>query len=192
MKRFPWLNDIGTAVLLRKILCLLSAVGVLGVLTDCAPSATADRPSVTLSGLAVEYTENPLGIDVKLPRFSWRMEAPKNVRGIQRNVESPGFKHFILKPEPDPTGKIIRAEGFYDSMYGRIESAWEISEGALTYCAKVPANTTATLYLPVAPESMVIESGTPVAEAEGVEFLKYENGRAVYRLTSGDYEFHGL
>jgi alpha-L-rhamnosidase len=109
--------------------------------------------------------------------------------GIQRDEESPGFKHFILKPEPDPTGGITRAEGYYDSIYGRIKSAWEISDGTLIYRATVPANTTATLYLPAASETTITESGMLAAEAEGVEFLKYENGRSVYHLTSGKYEF---
>jgi len=109
--------------------------------------------------------------------------------GIQRDEESPGFKHFILKPEPDPTGEMTRAEGFFESLYGRIESAWEISEGTLTYRATVPANTTATLYLPVGPESTITESGIPADEAEGVEFLKLANNRSVYHLTSGEYQF---
>jgi len=84
---------------------------------------------------------------------------------------------------------MTRAEGFYDSMYGRIKSAWEISDGTLTFHATVPANTTATLYLPVGPESAVTECGTPASEAEGVEFLKYENDSSVYSLKSGVYKF---
>ena len=39
--------------------------------------------------------------------------------GISRDENSPGFKHFILRPEPDPTGEMNWARGFYDSMYGR-------------------------------------------------------------------------
>ena len=109
--------------------------------------------------------------------------------GIQRDEESPGFKHFNLKPEPDPTGEMTWAEGFYDSMYGRIKSAWEISDGAITYRATVPANTTATLYMPADTQSTITENGMPASEAEGVEFVKYENGRSVYRLASGDYKF---
>ena len=38
--------------------------------------------------------------------------------GIQRDETFPGFKQFVLKPMPDPTGKMTYARGYYDSMYG--------------------------------------------------------------------------
>ena len=44
--------------------------------------------------------------------------------GIER--DEPGFQRFILQPEPDPTGVMTWAEGYYDSMYGRISSAWKV------------------------------------------------------------------
>jgi alpha-L-rhamnosidase len=107
--------------------------------------------------------------------------------GIQR--EEPGFQKFILQPEPDPTGKMTWAEAYYDSMYGRITSAWKASAGVLTYSATVPANTAATLYLPAASKKAVKESGMDAAAAKGVHFVKYEKGKAIYRLDSGSYVF---
>lgn len=109
--------------------------------------------------------------------------------GIQRDENSPGFKHFILKPEIDTTGQMTRAEGFCESMYGRIESAWKVEEGTLIYRATVPANTTATLYLPTSGTD-VTENGTPAAEADGVAFLGREGDMALFELGSGSYEFH--
>jgi alpha-L-rhamnosidase len=107
--------------------------------------------------------------------------------GIQRC--EPGFKKFILKPEPDPTGQMTWARGYYDSMYGRINSSWKKEGGVLTYEATVPANTTATLYLPSSLVKDILESGKPVKKAKGVTFLKYEKGKAVYELESGSYIF---
>jgi alpha-L-rhamnosidase len=107
--------------------------------------------------------------------------------GIQR--DEPGFKKFILQPEPDPTGVMTSAEGYYDSMYGRIRSAWQVNGNVLAYKATVPGNTTATLYLPAASEKAVKESGKDAGKAKGITFIKYENGKAVYELKSGSYEF---
>jgi alpha-L-rhamnosidase len=107
--------------------------------------------------------------------------------GIQR--EEPGFKKFILQPEPDPTGQMTWAKGHYDSMYGRINSAWKVESGVLTYEATVPANTTATLYLPAASEKGITESGKPVKKSRGISFVKYENGKAVFELGPGSYVF---
>jgi len=107
--------------------------------------------------------------------------------GIQR--DEPGFKKFILQPEPDPTGQMTFAKGHYDSMYGRIESGWKLEKGILTYSATIPANTTATLYLPASSEKKVTESGKAATMAKGIRFIKYENGKSVYELKSGNYEF---
>jgi len=107
--------------------------------------------------------------------------------GIER--DEPGFRQFILQPEPDPTGEMKFAEGHYDSVYGRIRSAWKVEGGTLRYRASVPANTTATLYLPAPSAQAVREGGKPAHESAGVTFLRMETGKAVYRLTSGDYDF---
>jgi alpha-L-rhamnosidase len=107
--------------------------------------------------------------------------------GIQR--DEPGFQKFILQPEPDPTGVMTFAEGYYDSTYGRINSAWKLDRRNLAYRATVPANTTATLYLPAADPKTVKEGGKDASQATGVTFVKYENGKAVYTLKSGTYDF---
>lgn len=51
--------------------------------------------------------------------------------GIQRDENYPGFKHFILKPEVDVTGAMTYAKGYYDSMYGRINSSWKKEEDGI-------------------------------------------------------------
>ena len=107
--------------------------------------------------------------------------------GIER--DEPGFQRFILQPEPDPTGVMTSAEGYYDSMYGRISSAWMVDGTLLTYRATVPANSTATLYLPTASAESVKEGAKDVRGANGIAFVKYENGKAVYTLKSGRYTF---
>jgi alpha-L-rhamnosidase len=109
--------------------------------------------------------------------------------GIQRDEKNPGFKHFILQPEPDPTGQMTWAKGFYDSMYGKISSSWKLQPGILTYQATVPANTSATLYLPAPSEKDVLENGKSIAASRGVRFIKFENGKAVYELAPGNYTF---
>lgn len=118
--------------------------------------------------------------------------------GIELDEATPGFKHFILQPNPDkrptlPQGqeRITSVEAKFDSYYGDIKSAWAVRpDGNLTYTATVPANTTATLYLPLSNESDVVYEGLVLAEnAEGVTFVKKEGGKAIYELKSGTYYF---
>lgn len=110
--------------------------------------------------------------------------------GIQR--DEPGFKRFILRPEPDPTGEMTWAQGYYDSMYGRIKSAWKVDNDSLTYETSVPANTNALLYLPASSENSAKEGNKNASEAEGIIFIKYEAGKAVYELGPGKYVFSSV
>lgn len=107
--------------------------------------------------------------------------------GIHR--DAPGFKSFLLAPEPDPTGHITWAKGHYESVYGTIESGWHVEAGSLTYTATVPANTNATLRLPTRSPAEVREGGKPLTQAAGITFEHFDHGTAVYRLGSGTYRF---
>ncbi len=109
--------------------------------------------------------------------------------GIERDEDIPGFKHFILKPEPDPTGKMTYAKGYYDSMYGRIESSWENRDGFCLYKFTIPANTTATLYIEASSPDSITESKIPVLKTEGLNYLGIKDGKCAFSLKSGRYNF---
>ncbi len=118
--------------------------------------------------------------------------------GIEADEAEPGFKHVILQPAPDfrtafPDGqeRITSVKASHRSPYGLIRSEWRHKEdGRVSYTATVPANTTATLYLPVKKDDdRITESGKPAEEAEGVEFKGVEDGKAVFGLQSGTYSF---
>lgn len=119
-----------------------------------------------------------------------------DILGIGHNYKdgNAGFDHFELNPhygEYDGT-KLTWAKGSYDSVNGLIKSDWSISDDKkiFTYNCTVPANTSATLSLPVESENAVITEGSiPIEEAEGIEYVKTENGRRYYEITSGVYEF---
>ena len=69
--------------------------------------------------------------------------------GIERDEQEPGYRHFILRPEPDPTGQMTYAKGHLDTRYGRIESSWtRESDGSVSFRFVIPEGTSATLLLP--------------------------------------------
>jgi len=109
--------------------------------------------------------------------------------GIQRDPDHPGFKHFILEPIPDPTGQMTYAKGYYDSMYGRIQSEWKLIDGGWEYRVSVPANTTATLTLKAASIKKVKESGKKLKAKEGIGQINQTNGWLTMELQSGSYLF---
>ncbi|MVM31729.1 Bacterial alpha-L-rhamnosidase [Spirosoma sp. HMF4905] len=106
--------------------------------------------------------------------------------GIQRHPQQAGFKEIILKPIPDPTKKMTFAKGYYDSNYGRISSEWKIDGTKWIYKTTLPANTTATLYLPAQRLNQITEHGKPIAQWKGIS---QANGQIMIPLGSGDYSF---
>lgn len=108
--------------------------------------------------------------------------------GIERNEAAPGFKHFILRPQPDPTGKMTFAKGYYNSMYGRIESSWEIKEKSCYYHFSVPANTSAMLYLKADSIQNIRAGVNPVLSLKGVKLVRTNGGKYVFTLQPGDYD----
>lgn len=106
--------------------------------------------------------------------------------GIQRDENHPGFKHFILNPVADPDGKMKFAEGYYDSYYGRIESKWSYSDNLkkITYTFNIPANTSATLHLPVKGKIIMPSNNLGIKENKNLD----QNTR-IYELESGNYTF---
>lgn len=120
------------------------------------------------------------------------------VGGIEADENRPGFKHTILQPTPDNRDflpskqeRITWAKASHHSAYGEIRSEWHSSpEGHISYTATVPANTTATLYLPLSDASDIVTEGNrDLSEAEGVTFKGVEDNKAIIELQSGTYEF---
>ena len=70
----------------------------------------------------------------------------KGLGGIFPDPEQPGFKHIILRPNFVKELKYFEAK--HDSPYGQIISKWEWNRKKINYEVVVPANSTATLYLP--------------------------------------------
>jgi alpha-L-rhamnosidase len=53
----------------------------------------------------------------------------------------------------------------------------------------VPANASATVYIPTSDLHLVKESGIDLLKANGVKYLKIEDGNAILSIGSGEYVF---
>ena len=117
--------------------------------------------------------------------------------GIAPDEENTGFKHIILQPSTD-TRKDIRhnqqritwVDASFWSNYGDVKAYWNCDGSEeMTYDVTIPANTTATLYMPCSDGVEVLEGGIAAGDAEGIEFVGRANGKAVYNVGSGTYQF---
>jgi alpha-L-rhamnosidase len=111
----------------------------------------------------------------------------KALAGINPDPAVPAFKHFIIKP--NLVGGLTSARASYDSVHGRIVSGWRAKDGHLELSVTIPANTTATIYVPVADPASIKVGGKAAAEAEGARLLRVEEGRTLFEVGSGIYHF---
>ena len=109
------------------------------------------------------------------------------IAGIIPDPEAPGFKHIILKPHM--INELDFGKAKYNSIYGMINSEWYKSGDEMRWLISIPVNTTATAYFPTVKINAIFENGTAASESEGLNFLCIEDGRALYEIGSGNYEF---
>jgi alpha-L-rhamnosidase len=107
--------------------------------------------------------------------------------GIRPEPAAPGFKKIMIKPEI--IGDLTWAKDSYDSIRGRISSEWHHSPGQFDLRVTIPANTTATVFLPAKDIESITEGGQPLAKASGVESAVMEADHAVLEIGSGSYHF---
>jgi len=101
------------------------------------------------------------------------------VVGIRPRWEAPGYRRFILSPLPG--GSLEWARATFESPYGTIRSSWERGSEHVTYRFSVPANTRAEVRLPAPPKALdYVATHHPDA--------RYEEGRVVFEVGSGEYE----
>jgi hypothetical protein len=111
-----------------------------------------------------------------------------DLAGIGCDPSGPGFKKIIIKPAI--VGDLTWLKAHYDSVYGRIVSNWKREGDKLTMDVTIPPSTTATVCVPAKDAADVTEGGKPAAQAEGVKFLRLENGTAVFEVGAGRYRFN--
>jgi hypothetical protein len=114
----------------------------------------------------------------------------QGLAGIRPDETAPGFKQIVIKPAV--VGDLTWVKCSYDSIHGRIVSNWKKDGDKLNMEVTIPANTTASVFVPTKDAAGVTESGKPAAPAEGVKFLRMENNAAVYAVGSGTYLFRSM
>jgi len=106
------------------------------------------------------------------------------------DTDGPGFKRIKIKPEivsPELGFSWVKAS--YDSLRGKISSAWRFRDRRFELDITIPGNSTATVYIPAKAPADVTESGQPVSQAKGVHFLRQEGGLSIFEVGSGRYAF---
>jgi hypothetical protein len=106
-----------------------------------------------------------------------------DVAGIRIDPSHPGYEHILLAPQP--IKDLTFAEASIATPHGEVKSSWRLANGKLTVNIRIPANTTATLTLPMPAGSDVRETS---GDTTGAAPVNTQNNWARY-LGSGEYHF---
>lgn len=154
---------------------------------------TAGRGATTTYESLFVYSENEEGISYmkgSLNHCAFGAAASwlyTDVLGIKSDENAPGYHHIIL--EPKVSDALAYARGSYESIYGQIQVSWERADGGYAFDITIPANTTASLTLPIPNGGAYLESGQPIESAQGVELIEENEGKMLFWLGSGSYHF---
>jgi alpha-L-rhamnosidase len=102
------------------------------------------------------------------------------VAGIDTALDDPGFHHVVIHPHLDAA--MPKAGGEYESVYGKIRTEWSgLPDKGFSLKVTIPANTSATVYLPFITGTSVTADGSPVATHQ-------QNGSQIVEIGSGTYQ----
>jgi alpha-L-rhamnosidase len=110
----------------------------------------------------------------------------ENLGGIKSTDSLPAFKQVIMKPSFET--RLNHADADYESAYGKISSHWAKQDNKLNWTIEIPANASAIIYIPSKSKDDIKESGKDAGNIEGMQFLRWENGIALFKAGSGKYE----
>ncbi len=110
-----------------------------------------------------------------------------SLAGIQPDPTIPGFKKIVIRP--DFVGDLSWVKGEYQSLYGTIKSEWIRENGKLVVNIKIPANTSARIFLPTEKAMDITESGNAISNNRDFTLITSENGKTIIESGSGSYSF---
>ena len=109
------------------------------------------------------------------------------VAGIDTDSCEAGYKHVLIQPQPG--GGLTHARATLDSPYGKIVSAWQLTDTSFCMQVTVPPNTHATVRIPADALSQVTESGQPLSQVTGVTSAQVHDNVVVIEIGAGQYDF---
>ncbi|HEX8020686.1 alpha-L-rhamnosidase C-terminal domain-containing protein, partial [Mucilaginibacter sp.] len=107
--------------------------------------------------------------------------------GIRPADDAIAFNKIEIRPET--VGDVTWAKANYESPYGNIVSSWKKDQRQFKLEVSIPANTTASIYLPVKSNAAITVDGQNIKAKHDLKFVGYHNGKAEIKAGSGNYTF---
>lgn len=100
---------------------------------------------------------------------------------------SPGFREIRI--EPIIGENLSWANASFDSITGKIATAWKRDGGQIILDVAIPANTTATVCIPTRNVRGITEGGLRLNKSKGIQKIKRNEATTEVQIESGAYRF---
>jgi len=107
--------------------------------------------------------------------------------GLDTYEDGPGYKHSRIKPHIG--GGFTNASASLDTYYGILSCGWKVDGDNLTLDIEIPANTSATVYVPASEAAKILEGGKVLSAVKEITVVGLEEGYVVLKVGSGNYQF---
>ena len=107
--------------------------------------------------------------------------------GIRQADNSVAYKSIVIQPEI--VNDLTFANVSFNSPYGAIVSNWKKTENSFMLYVEVPVNTTAKVVLPLEGDVQARALQSSGKDIELIRPLEKVNGKSVFEIQSGSYEF---
>ncbi len=116
----------------------------------------------------------------------------QGMAGIGIDENGAGYQHMTLAPQPDRALEMVDA--WYDSPYGIIRSEMNYQGTDWFYSCTVPANTTATIKLPLEAADCTVTVNGKAPEAvtlaeDGLVYVETVDNTMVFEAAAGSFSF---
>ncbi|MFD0693365.1 family 78 glycoside hydrolase catalytic domain [Paenibacillus sp. GCM10027628] len=113
----------------------------------------------------------------------------RKVAGLDMNGSLPAFKQIHIEPMFG-LNNLTYAKAAHTSLYGRIESSWQVDKGQIRVKLRIPANTTAEVILTGAASDSLQEGGLFLdTKVPGIQSIRDVDQGVSVIVGSGAYEF---
>ena len=107
--------------------------------------------------------------------------------GLDTYDDAVGYKHIRIMPHIG--GGLTNASASLQTYYGTASSGWKIENGKIFLSVEIPANTTATIYMPAKNKENILESGIEIDKLKEIQVERTDENYVILKVGSGKYRF---
>ena len=110
--------------------------------------------------------------------------------GLDTYEDGVGYQH--IKIQPHIGGGFSFASASLQTYYGKLSCGWKVEKDRISMDIEIPANTTATIFIPAAKADDITESGKALSVVSDIRVTGTEGDYVILNVGSGVYHFSAI